>query len=829
MRVWHWWASVGLRALGAAALPSAIALAPLPALAAQPALAAPASDTLTVAAQGMTLRVTAITDAILRVTITRSGRAPENGSETGSWAVPPAMRDARAAASIDPSALTTAALHATVDPATLHLRVEDRKGQVIVDDAANPVAIGPDGFTLRKAMPQTEHYFGLGDKSGDMDRRGGSFVNWNTDAYGYLSSTDPLYKSIPFFVAAGGAGGSYGLFLDNSWRSSFDFGRREDSVLAFGAVNGPITYYIIAGPAMRDVVRRYTDLTGKAPLMPRWVLGYQQSRWGYKSAQEIMDIAYHLRAVQIPADVIWMDIDYQDRNRPFTVNTTTFPDLAKLTGRVGDLGIKLVSIVDLHVAAAPGQGYAPYDSGVAANHFVHNPDGSLYVAPVWPGPAVFPDFTLGQTRHWWGTQFRGLVDSGIAGFWNDMNEPAIFETLTKTMPLDTVHRIDGDGFAARNASHAEIHNVFGMENTRATYDGVRRLRPEERAFVLTRASFAGGQKYAATWTGDNSSSWDHLKLSVSQLINLGLSGFSYSGADVGGFTGGPSPDLLTKWFEVAAFTPFFRDHAANDAPHAEPWLDGPDHLAVRRHFVEERYRLMPYLYALAAQNAATGDPIMRPVFYDYPALLTTPCKTGLTFTLGAKLMIAGNPKPDSPQAYDICLPVGGWYDYWTGDRVEAEPIGGRAWATIKAVPRLETLPVFVRAGTILPRQPLVQSTAQVPDGPLQLHIYPGADCAGEIYDDDGHSMNFAHGEFMRQTVRCTADANGVQTITFDAREGRFRPWWKSIALIVHGGKVPAGATLRGKTITPTKTGDDTATAIVIPDQPGAAVVTLHAG
>ena len=791
-------------------------LALLLATVATPAFAA-APGTLDVTANGLTLHLEAVTDAILRVSITHAGDAPE----TASWALVPAMRGAHIAAQVDGTTLTTAAVRASVDPATLQLRVEDKAGHVIVDDAANPVSMDATGFTLRKAMPQTEHYFGMGDKGGELDRRGGSFVNWNTDAYGFPASGDPLYKSIPFTVAMGGAGGSYGLFLDNSWRSSFDFGRRRDSVLEFGAVAGPATYYVIAGPTMRDVVRRYTDLTGRMPLMPRWVLGYQQSRWGYKSAQEIMDIAYHLRADAIPADVIWMDIDYQDRNRPFTVNTTTFPDLKGLVKQVGDLGIKLVSIVDLHVARVADGHYAPYDSGIAGNHFVHNPDGSVYVAPVWPGPAVFPEFTLPETRVWWGTQFRRLTEDGIAGFWNDMNEPAIFETPTKTMPLDTVHRIAGDGFAPRSASHAEIHNVFGMENTRATYDGLRTLRPDERAFVLTRASFAGGQKYAATWTGDNSSTWDHLRLSVTQLVNLGLSGFAIAGSDVGGFTGGPSPELMTKWFEVAAFTPFFRDHAANDAPHAEPWLDGADHLAIRRHYVEERYKLLPYLYDLMVNNAASGDPVIRPVVYDYPDTLAAPCKSGLTFTLGAKLLIAGNPKPESPQAYDVCLPAGGWYDYWSGAKITAEPIGGKAWATLKVTPRIDMLPVYVRAGAILPRQPLVQSTAQVPQGPLELHIWPGADCAGEIYDDDGHSMKFASGDFARQQVRCTMGANGVASVSFDARQGRYHPWWKAIALVIHGDNAPTTAKLGGKAY---KVQDGR---IVIPDQPGATTLALE--
>jgi alpha-glucosidase len=517
-------------------------------------------------------------------------------------------------------------------------------------------------------------------------------------------------------------------------------------------------------------------------------LGYQQSRYSYMSAAEVRDLVATLRRDRVPTDVVWLDIDYQDRNRPFTVNKEAFPDLKGLARELDADGIKLITITDLHVAAAPSQGYAPYDSGAVANHFVHNPDGSAYVGKVWPGPSVFPDFTNAKARAWWGTNYRKLVDDGVAGFWNDMNEPSVFNDIG-TMPNDVVHRIESDDFAPRNASHAEIHNVYGMENTRATYDGVKALRPNERPFVMTRASYAGGQRYAVTWTGDNSSTWDHLRLMVHQLINLGLSGFSYAGADVGGFTGGPSPELMTRWFELASFTPIFRDHSAKDTPRAEPWLDGEAQLAIRRRFVEERYRLMPYLYALADENARTGDPLMRPIFYDYPGVTGSSCDQSMTFTLGKALLVAPPPKMESPEAYEVCLPAGGWYDYWTGREVTgaaAGTQGGDGASHISETPSLEKLPVFVRAGTILPRQPLVKSTSETPAGPLTLDVYPGSECIGTIYLDDGHSMAFQRGHYLRQPVRCSSGPAGKLLITFERRQGDFAPWWKRIRVIVHG-------------------------------------------
>ncbi len=730
------------------------------------------------------MRVTALTDEVLRVRVARDGTLPEDAS----WAVLPERR--AHAVPVQPTAtgFATAALAVEIGP-DLRLTVKDAQGRVIVADDADPIRLDGRRFTLRKALPDAEHIYGLGDKTGGtLDRRGQSFVDWNTDAYGFTSATDPIYKSIPFYIGLGGQGGAYGILLDNTWRTWFDFGHREAGVTTLGAPDGPIDYYIVAGPSMAEVVRRYTDLTGKAPLTPLWALGYQQSRYSYMSAAEVRGIVDRLRKEAIPTDVVWLDIDFQDRNRPFTVDTQTFPDLKKLATDLEGEGVKLVAITDLHIAHAPGEGYAPYDSGIAGDHFVHNPDGSTFVGKVWPGPSVFPDFTDADARHWWGGLYADFVADGVAGFWNDMNEPSVFETPTMTMPLDTVHHIDSDDFASRDASHAEIHNVFGMENTRATYDGVRRLRPDERAFVMTRASYAGGQRYAATWTGDNSATWDHLKLSVHQLINLGLSGFSYAGADVGGFTGGPSPDLLTRWYEIAAFTPIFRNHSAKDTPRVEPWLDGPEQLAIRKRFVEERYRLMPYVYALADRNARTGDPLMRPTFYDYPQLLGASCDQSMAFTLGRALLVAPPPKPESPQDYDVCLPAGGWYDLWTGQPVTptAGPIG-----TIRETPRLDRLPVFVRAGTILPTQPLVQSTSETPSGPLALDVFPGPECEGTLYLDDGRSMAFEKDAYLRQTITCSSPDSRSLTIDVAPREGQYLPWWHTLDVTVHGWTGPA--------------------------------------
>ncbi|WP_242140144.1 TIM-barrel domain-containing protein [Sphingomonas sp. TREG-RG-20F-R18-01] len=789
---------------------------PLTAAAAHAQAAAPAAtlsaqrDGVEVTAGSLRMRLVALSDDLVRVRIARDGVYPEDAS----WAVLPAQRKTRATVTPTADGFTTATLRVRIGAGGA-VTFETRDGKIISADAA-PASVDGKAFTLAKTLPITEHFYGLGDKTGGLDRRGKEFVDWNTDAFGFTSGDDPIYKSIPFFASTGGAGGSYGILLDNTYRTWFDFGHRNAETLTFGGPDGPIDYYFIAGPSLADVTRRYAGLTGHAPLAPKWALGYQQSRYSYMSADEVREIARHLRADRVPTDVIWLDIDYQDRNRPFTTNPKTFPDLPGLAADMKAEGIKLIAITDLHIAKVD-TGYAPYTSGKRADAFVKNPDGSDYVAPVWPGPSVFPDFTQTTSRRWWGTLYKGFLDAGIAGFWNDMNEPAIFNTATKTMPLDTVHRIASDDFAIRTGEHREIHNVYGMQNTRATYDGLLALRPNERPFVMTRASYAGGQRYSVTWTGDNSATWDHLKLSVHQIINLGLSGFAYSAADVSGFAGGPSPDLLTRWFEIGAFTPVFRDHSATGTPRVEPWVDGPDHLAIRRRFVEERYRLMPYFYALADQNNRLGDPIMRPVFYDYPSAANMGCNQSMTFTLGKALLIAPPPSPESPQTYDVCLPAGGWYDYWTGLRTgtpeqraegpiqsatQAVPTEHAAGDRVLETPRLDRLPVFVRAGTVLPRQPLVQSTAQTPTGPLMLDVYPGADCIGTLYEDDGTTLAYQRGGFLRQTVRCTVTPNGL-SIAFEPRVGAFKPWWSQVAVTVHGWTGTPSGTRDGKRLATT--------------------------
>jgi alpha-glucosidase len=763
---------------------------------------------------GAHMQVTVLRDDVVRIRVSRSGKFGEDAS----WAVLPESRASRASAvgadAKGKIGFATKTLRFSIDRATGASMISDVDGNLLQQDVG-PIEFVGNSFRVFKTMPLDEHYFGLGDKPGPLDRREQAFTMWNTDAYSFQESTDPIYKTIPYFMTFR-AGHALGVFLDNTWRSSFDFGKQIPNVLSFGAVDGPLDYYVFYGPTPKRVVETYTWLTGRTPLPPMWALGYQQSRYSYVPQSRVMEIADRLRADHIPADTIYLDIEFQQHNRPFTIDREKFPDFPGMIAQLAAKNFHTVAITDLHIARVPDGSYKPYASGLAQDRFVKNPDGSVYYGAVWPGLCAFPDFTQSETREWWGTLYHDFSAMGVAGFWNDMNEPSIFNTPTHTMPEDVIHRIDEPGFAKRTARHAEIHNIYGTENSRATFEGIKKLDPSHRPFVLTRASFAGGQRYAATWTGDNSSTWNHLRLTTPMLENLGLSGFALSGADVGGFAGTPQRDLLTKWFEIGAFQPIDRDHTEKWTGDQEPWVGGPDAEEIRRRFIEERYRLMPYLYTVAEESSRTGVPIERPLFLEFPEAATDrhPIDVDLTaageFLLGPDLLIAPPPFPDKLDNYVVEFPTAEWYDYWTGQRVPkpapADPEPNAPVSPLDLIPltawihpELATLPVYVRGGAILPVAPLVQSTNETPEGPLTLRVYArlngagnvGNECRGSLYLDDGKSYAYLKGESLRMDFSCDATPDTLR-VSIGKHQGTYAPWWKQIRIEIFGWSAKKG-------------------------------------
>lgn len=714
------------------------------------------------------VRITAISPNVLRLRYAPNGTFPGEHS----FAVLPTGVREPVGVHVEESAasvmLETGELRAKILRSPLRVLFLDKQGEVISQDLPGyPVAFNGSAFRVWKSMPEDEHYFGLGDKTGPLDHRNLAFTMWNTDAFGWQESTDPLYKDIPFFLAMR-KGRAYGIFLDNTYRTSFEFGKEARDSYSFGSDGGELDYYFFYGPDPKRVIEDFTALVGREPLPPLFAVGYQQCRYSYYPESRVREIATEFRKRRIPADVIYLDIDYQEQNRPFTVDRKKFPTFEKMIQDLRAEGFNVVLITDLHIAKLPG--YKPYDQGMKNDYFVKNPDGSVFVGKVWPGESVFPDFTRDQVRRWWGTLYSDFVRMGVRGFWNDMNEPSVFERADKTMPLDTVHSVEG-----RKTDHREIHNVLGMQNARATYEGLLRLQPDVRPFVLTRAAYAGTQRYAATWTGDNSSTWNHMRISIPQLLNLGLSGYTFVGDDIGGFAGSPTPELLTRWMELGVFNPVYRNHGTKGSRNREPWVDGPQHEAIRRKYIELRYKLLPYIYTNLEDSSRTGLPLMRPMFLAYPtddAFQTMETE----FMFGNDLLVA--PKVDEKVGpYDVILPKGSWYDFWTGKTVSGE--------TLSVDPPLDAVPVFVRAGAIVPAQPVVQSTSEVPKGPLRILVYPGSDCRGSLYQDDGNTLAYQRGEFLRMNFTCEASPSNVK-VNFSTEHAQYKPWWNTMQVTLFG-------------------------------------------
>jgi alpha-glucosidase len=731
-----------------------------------------------------TLAVTPLSDDVIRIRYTMAKSFGNDGSHA---VINRDFGTVKASVKIgaDSTVVETPTLRVNIQENPLRISFSDTHGDSLdSDDAARGMAFDGTGFTVSKLLRDDEHVYGFGEKNGRLDKRGWNlggynYAMWNTDTYTHDSSTDPLYVSVPFFMVMR-QGRAHGIFLDNTWRSFFDVGHDYPGLLTFGANGGDLDYYFINGPDPKQVIERYTALTGHIPLPPLWTLGYNQCRYSYYPESRVRLVASEFREERIPADVMWLDIDYQDNYKPFTWNTTRFPDPQKMIADLRAEHFRVVCILDPHPKAQ--KGYTPYDQGVAGNYFVKNPDGSVFEGPVWPSHApqdpassVFPDFSNAATRQWWGSLYRSLVDDGVAGIWNDMDEPSVFDTPSGTMPVDLVFDNDGS-----DATGAEMHNVYGQLMSRATFEGLSRLRPNERPFVLTRASFAGGQRYAALWTGDSASDWTSLRQSLSMLLGLGLSGFPFCGSDIGGFVGAPSGELYTRWLQFGVFCPFMRSHSDAGSPSKEPWAFGYRNEAVNRRAIELRYELLPYIYNVMAQSSETGLPALRPLFLEFPDDEHVAAIDD-EFLFGQDLLVAPVLHEGAAEC-EIYLPQGEWFDYWTGKSFA----GG---TTIQLPVTLDSIPMFVRAGGFIFRQPVVQFTDEMPGNSLEALLAPAKESEADLYEDDGQTLAYRDGQFVRRHFQQMNNGRRT-TIEISAPSGAYRPAKRNFILQLWTGRKP---------------------------------------
>ena len=726
------------------------------------------------------VQISVLAADLMRVRISPSGRFPPPFS----YAV---AREDEAWPAVDfsieetPEALTirTARLHCRIDRAHLSITFMDPDGTVIHADAAgagwevNNRLQPSEKVLCWKHLPPGEHIYGLGEKTTALDKRGRSFQMWNTDPHRYRPGDDPIYSNVPFYLGLN-EGRGYGLFFDNSARGQFDFGVQTPGITRFEAECGEMRYYVFYGPELTTVLERYTELTGRMVMPPLWALGYHQNRWSYFPESRVREIAHEFRARQIPCEAIHLDIDYMDGFRCFTWDRERFPDPAGLIADLHEKGFKVVTMIDPGIKVDPE--YWVYKDGRQKDVFCTYPNGTPFTGPVWPGKCCFPDFTSPRVRAWWGELYRGLIDVGIDGFWNDMNDPSIFGQHSDTMPDAVQHEYEGHG-----ADHRLAHNVYGMQMARASVKGLSALRPDERPLLITRSLWAGTQRYCMHWLGDNYSDWAALRNVMQLVMNMGLSGIAFTGPDTGGFAGSPDAELLIRWNQLSAFTPFFRNHTASGTDDQEPWMFGETCERISRAFIELRYHLLPYHYTAFWQSAQRGMPMMRPLllaFQQDPHTATIDDQ----FMYGDAFMVAPIVHPHSTSRR-VYIPRGRWYDFWEGS-LTAGPQITRLQAP------LDRIPLLVRAGSVIPAWPVMQSTAELPVDRLIVHVYPGQGTS-LLYEDDGHTWAFKQGAYRVTQFTCDLSRFPGSTQPASMRverttQGSFSPAYRRIEVAVHG-------------------------------------------
>ena len=579
--------------------------------------------------------------------------------------------------------------------------VDDSTGSKREDD---PPEIRGEEARFISTLTESENIFGTGERAFPMNLKGNKITFWNHDANGkYGPGNDPLYLNIPVFYHLNINKG-YFIFFNNPYKCTADICFEEDNKTILDFSGGGLEYYISFGP-IEELLKRYTSIVGKPVLPPYWSLGYHQSRYSYRTEEEVLAVADGFLKNDLPLSVIHLDIDYMDGFRIFTVDQTKFPDMKLMNKQLSEHGIKTVAIIDPGVKV--DDSFELFRSGKERGYFVNYDNGEMVEAPVWPGLSGFPDFLSPQVRSWWGKNYRFFLDKGISGFWHDMNEPATFTTHgDNTLPEYSNHSV---------GKHKSVHNLYANFMAIAAYEGLVSLRPDERPFIISRAGWAGIQRYAWSWTGDTEGTWAELKQTISTIINLGLSGVPFSGVDIGGFSDSPSNELFLRWFQLSTFLPLFRVHSAKGTRMREPWLFGKKNLEIIRNFLKLRYRILPYLYTLSYTSTISGFPLVRPLFWLGDPIAADDSEK---FLLGNDVLICPILEPNQKHK-DVRLPRGKWVDFWDNKMVED---------IVEVEIKPETIPIYVKAGSIIPMKGKDR---------IEFHIFQGAELHGECYLDDG--------------------------------------------------------------------------------------------
>ena len=639
--------------------------------------------------------------------------------------------------------IRTSKVKCKIQKTDLRLSIYDLNDFLILEDELGfhweeSYEYGGNIVKMSKSSKDGECFYGLGDKATQMNLKGKRVENFATDQYAYQKDQEPLYKVVPFYIGLHNKQ-SYGIFFDNTFRTFFDFCQERRNVTSFWAEGGEMNYYFVYGPQMQDVVTTYTDLTGKPELPPLWVLGYHQCKWSYYPESKVKEITSKFRELKIPCDAIYLDIDYMEGFRCFTWNKNYFPDPKKMVTELAEDGFKTVVIIDPGIKI--DKDYWVYKEGLEKDYFCKRADGPYMKGKVWPGECNFPDYTNPVVREWWAGLFKELIsDIGVKGVWNDMNEPAVMEVPNKTFPMDVRHDYDGNP-----CSHRKAHNIYGTQMARATYHGVKRFAYPKRPFVITRSAYSGAQRYTSSWTGDNVATWEHLWIANIQVQRMCISGMGFTGSDIGGFAEQPTGELYARWIQLGVFHPFCRTHSSGDHGNQEPWAFDEEVINITRKFVSLRYQLLPYLYTMFWQYIEEGIPMLKPlVYYDQDDTQTH--YRNDEFIFGNHILVCPILEPNAI-GRRMYIPRGEWYNYWTNEFAT----GGReVWVDSK----FDEIPVFVKAGSIIPKYPVQQYVGELEFDELVLDYYfkIGKE-KSEVYEDAQDGYDYKKGRFSFLSLR----------------------------------------------------------------------------
>ncbi|EOU1690090.1 glycoside hydrolase family 31 protein [Clostridium perfringens] len=622
-----------------------------------------------------------------------------------------------------------------VDKNTTEISFKDLEGNIINEDF-QPSFKDEEGNVYISKVNDCLAYYGLGEKGGDLNKKGCYTENFNTDDPETDDDSITYYKTIPFYVALKEEA-TYGIFFDNSFRSYFDMGMEMGDRIFFGAIGGQIQYYFIPGENIKEVVKNYTALTGRMEMPPLWSLGYQQCRFSYFSQEEVRELVKTFEEKDIPLDVVYLDIDYMDGFRVMTFKTPNFDDAAGLISDLKEKGIRTITIIDPGVKV--DEEYPVFKRGKEGNHFTKKLDGEIFIGAVWPGDSAFPDFSNNDCREWWKSELKKFIsEHGMDGIWNDMNEPCVFNNDHKTMLESCLHNSDNGVI-----EHKEFHNRYGFEMSRCSKEAQEELHPNEREFSMTRATYAGGQRYSSVWTGDNMSLWSQMRMSISMNANLGISGFSFVGNDVSGFGLDSSEELFIRWMEMGPFIPIFRNHSNMYTRRQEPWAFGPRAEKIAKKSIELRYELLPYIYDLYYISHKEGLPIFRPMIMEYEKDMNL-LNIREQFMLGENMLVA-------PVLYEgersktVYLPKGSWFNYFTMEKLQ----GGK-WYKLPC--ELDEILVFVKEGAIIPTYNKKFRNVKERPNNILLKVF-GENAKGFHYNDDGHSMEYLEGKYTYMDIK----------------------------------------------------------------------------